>query len=156
MKPLYKMVLILSCGFVSACGTQHVYPGDPREAHELSILSEQIYFFSSTEVLAIDGTSVDFWKDRFAFLPGPHVVEGRISHARFCLEFESVPNGRYELHGNDAGDFLSWLRDEVWWMWIEDEESGVIVATSREKTSEEIMDEHRQPAAACESAGSAS
>jgi len=41
-------------------------------------------------------------------------------------------------------------------MWIEDEESGVIVATSREKTSEEIMDEHRQPAAAFESAGSAS
>jgi len=155
-----RIALVPLFALISACGTQQVYPGEPRKEHELAILSEMTYFCSTTGVKRIDDLSVGTFKDRFAMLPGRHTVEGVMvapcagifagsETGPFCIEFAAVANGRYELHGDDAGDFLSWLQGKLWSMWIEDAHTGEIVAATEKLT----LDEVREGLAACDVVG---
>lgn len=142
------MLLVLT----SCSGTlYHEYTGEPRPDYEVAILANVEYLGHSAIVTAIDGKPVTgehgrtYHRDSVAILPGPHDIEAKLCGmgfigpgfscgvGPFCIRFEAEAGKRYELDGLWASSLWAMLRDDPWYMWIEDSDTGEIVAES-EKT----------------------
>jgi hypothetical protein len=151
---LTKISLVILAAAVSGCaGTlQNLYEGESRPEREVSILSNVEYFLGSARVRSIDGIKVDNYgpRDSFSVLPGTHSVVGFLhsggvfSHivGPFCIRINAEAGRRYKLDGNWADDVISFYRGESWWMWIEDAETGEIIAESKKWTGYPQMTAH--------------
>ena len=133
---LLPLLLVLS-----SCGTLHQeYAGEPRPEYETAILANGHSPWSGgiAKLRALNGNPVrqSSTYDSFAILPGHYEIEATIHRwtwalggaqagGPFCIRFEAEAGKRYVLDG-----IADWFSYKPWQMWIEDEETGKIIAES--------------------------